>query len=100
MRCWECVIIAGASGARDARDRQETCLISRSQLGHVAELPHAVLERPGHRGHHQRADAVVGAPIPGEQANADEAATETGDECPQTSGFFARLKGMWEDLTD
>ena len=21
--------------------------------------------------------------------------TETGDECPETSGFFARLKGMW-----
>ena len=27
-------------------------------------------------------------------------ATETGDESPQSSGFFARLKGMWEDLTD
>jgi molecular chaperone DnaJ len=27
-------------------------------------------------------------------------ATETGEECPQSSGFFARLKGMWEDLTE
>ncbi len=27
-------------------------------------------------------------------------ATETGDESPQSSGFFARLKGVWEDLTD
>ena len=27
-------------------------------------------------------------------------ATETGDESPQSSGFFARLKGMWEDLTE
>ena len=27
-------------------------------------------------------------------------ATETGEESPQSSGFFARLKGMWEDLTD
>lgn len=26
--------------------------------------------------------------------------TETGEECPQSSGFFARLKGMWEDLTE
>ena len=26
--------------------------------------------------------------------------TETGDESPQSSGFFARLKGMWEDLTE
>lgn len=26
--------------------------------------------------------------------------TETGEESPQSSGFFARLKGMWEDLTD
>lgn len=26
--------------------------------------------------------------------------TETGEECPESSGFFARLKGMWEDLTD
>jgi len=26
--------------------------------------------------------------------------TETGEESPQASGFFARLKGMWEDLTD
>jgi molecular chaperone DnaJ len=25
--------------------------------------------------------------------------TETGDECPQSRGFFDRLKGMWEDLT-
>ncbi len=24
-------------------------------------------------------------------------ATETGDECPQSSGFFSRLKGMWGD---
>lgn len=27
-------------------------------------------------------------------------ATETGDECPQSSGFFAKLKGVWEDLTE
>ena len=27
-------------------------------------------------------------------------ATETGDESPKASGFFTRLKGMWEDLTD
>ncbi|ATE64472.1 molecular chaperone DnaJ [Rhizorhabdus dicambivorans] len=27
-------------------------------------------------------------------------ATETGEESPQSSGFFARLKGVWEDLTD
>ena len=27
-------------------------------------------------------------------------ATETGEESPQSSGFFTRLKGMWEDLTD
>ncbi len=27
-------------------------------------------------------------------------ATETGDESPQSSGFFTRLKGMWEDLTE
>lgn len=27
-------------------------------------------------------------------------ATETGEESPQSSGFFARLKGMWEDLTE
>jgi molecular chaperone DnaJ len=26
--------------------------------------------------------------------------TETGDECPQSRGFFDRLKGMWDDLTD
>jgi molecular chaperone DnaJ len=25
--------------------------------------------------------------------------TETGDECPQSSGFFAKLRGMWDDLT-
>tara|TARA_R110000782_G_scaffold78276_6_gene155305 strand:- start:63106 stop:64242 length:1137 start_codon:yes stop_codon:yes gene_type:complete len=25
-------------------------------------------------------------------------ATETGDECPQSSGFFGKLKEMWEDL--
>ena len=25
--------------------------------------------------------------------------TETGEECPQSRGFFDRLKGMWEDLT-
>lgn len=28
------------------------------------------------------------------------AATETGDECPQSHGFFARLKDMWSELTD
>ena len=27
-------------------------------------------------------------------------ATETGEECPETSGFFARLKGMWGERTD
>jgi molecular chaperone DnaJ len=27
-------------------------------------------------------------------------ATETGEESPQSSGFFARLKGVWEDLTE
>jgi molecular chaperone DnaJ len=27
-------------------------------------------------------------------------ALETGEESPQSSGFFARLKGMWGDLTD
>lgn len=27
-------------------------------------------------------------------------ATETGDESPQSSGFFAKLKDMWEDLTE
>jgi molecular chaperone DnaJ len=26
-------------------------------------------------------------------------ATETGDECPQSSGFFSKIKGMWADLT-
>lgn len=26
--------------------------------------------------------------------------TETGEESPQSSGFFAKLKGMWGDLTD
>ncbi|MGD9809765.1 MAG: molecular chaperone DnaJ [Sphingobium sp.] len=25
-------------------------------------------------------------------------ATETGDECPQSSGFFSKLKDMWDDL--
>ena len=25
--------------------------------------------------------------------------TETGEECPQSRGFFDRLKGMWDDLT-
>ena len=25
--------------------------------------------------------------------------TETGDECPQSAGFFSKLKNMWEDLT-
>jgi molecular chaperone DnaJ len=24
--------------------------------------------------------------------------TETGEECPQSSGFFSKLKEMWEDL--
>jgi len=27
-------------------------------------------------------------------------ATETGDECPQSTGFFAKLKDMWDDLTE
>lgn len=27
-------------------------------------------------------------------------ATETGDECPQSRGFFDKLKHMWDDLTD
>jgi len=26
--------------------------------------------------------------------------TETGDECPQSKGFFDRLKEAWNDLTD
>ena len=26
--------------------------------------------------------------------------TETGDECPASSGFFKKLKGMWEEWTD
>ena len=26
--------------------------------------------------------------------------TETGDECPASSGFFARLKSMWDELTE
>jgi molecular chaperone DnaJ len=26
-------------------------------------------------------------------------ATETGDECPQSSGFFAKIREMWDDLT-
>jgi molecular chaperone DnaJ len=25
--------------------------------------------------------------------------TETGEECPQSSGFFTKLRGMWDDLT-
>ncbi len=27
-------------------------------------------------------------------------ATETGDECPQSRGFFNRVKEIWDDLTD
>jgi molecular chaperone DnaJ len=27
-------------------------------------------------------------------------ATETGEECPQSSGFFSKIKEMWDDLTD
>jgi molecular chaperone DnaJ len=27
-------------------------------------------------------------------------ATETGDECPQSRGFFDKIKHMWDDLTD
>lgn len=27
-------------------------------------------------------------------------ATETGEECPQSNGFFGKLKGMWDDLTE
>jgi molecular chaperone DnaJ len=27
-------------------------------------------------------------------------ATETGEECPQSTGFFAKIKGVWDDLTD
>jgi molecular chaperone DnaJ len=26
--------------------------------------------------------------------------TETGDECPQSRGFFDKVKNIWEDLTD
>ena len=26
--------------------------------------------------------------------------TETGEECPQSTGFFAKIKNMWDDLTD
>ena len=26
--------------------------------------------------------------------------TETGEECPASSGFFAKLKSMWDDLTE
>ncbi len=26
--------------------------------------------------------------------------TETGEECPQSSGFFSKIKEMWDDLTD
>jgi molecular chaperone DnaJ len=25
--------------------------------------------------------------------------TETGEECPQTAGFFTKLKNMWDELT-
>ena len=27
-------------------------------------------------------------------------ATETGEESPQSSGFFSKLKGVWDDLTE
>ncbi|MEO0033234.1 MAG: hypothetical protein RIS94_2992, partial [Pseudomonadota bacterium] len=27
-------------------------------------------------------------------------ATETGEECPQSKGFFERIKDAWTDLTD
>ncbi len=27
-------------------------------------------------------------------------ATETGEECPQSSGFFSKIKGVWDDLTE
>ena len=27
-------------------------------------------------------------------------ATETGEECPESSGFFGKLKTVWNDLTD
>ncbi len=27
-------------------------------------------------------------------------ATETGEECPQSRGFFDKIKGMWDDLTE
>ncbi|MEY4500315.1 MAG: hypothetical protein RIS52_205 [Pseudomonadota bacterium] len=27
-------------------------------------------------------------------------ATETGEECPQSSGFFSKLRDMWDDLTE
>ena len=26
--------------------------------------------------------------------------TETGEECPQSMGFFTKLKSMWDELTD
>jgi len=26
--------------------------------------------------------------------------TETGDECPQSKGFFDRIKDAWNDLTE
>ena len=26
--------------------------------------------------------------------------TETGKECPQSEGFFAKIKDFWDDLTD
>ena len=26
-------------------------------------------------------------------------ATETGEECPQSTGVFDKLRGMWDDLT-
>lgn len=27
-------------------------------------------------------------------------ATETGEECPETTGFFSKIKNMWDDLTE
>ena len=26
--------------------------------------------------------------------------TETGDECPQSRGFFDKVKGIWDELTE
>jgi molecular chaperone DnaJ len=26
--------------------------------------------------------------------------TETGEECPQSRGFFDKVKGIWDDLTE